>query len=206
MSGRPPICWPSVTVLPDARSILQRQHNVLAFVAFLWQTIPMKEQGKVILALRGQFDADYKALKDVQREQERLRASYNRFCELTAEAHTRTERIRRLMIMLWMHEPGTVNKTISDKAFELGIALPEGWETIAVWEAVLEIVRQFPNTQMVDLVQWLEKEIQIDATRQSVDSALASHPELFDVRRVGKGKYISLRKDEHAPATTRKRK
>jgi hypothetical protein len=206
MSGRKPIYWPDVPSLPTAENILARQHCLLDFVAFMVSTVSMNESHKVLTALIAQVHADLKALKEIQREQNKLRAAYNRFCVLVDESRARVERIRRLIVMLWMHETVPRNKTVVEKAAELGIALPEGWETVTVWESVLEIIRQFPNTQLVDLLQWLQ-ELGIEASRQSVDSALAAHAELFEVRRVGKGKYISLRKEgENASSTKRKRK
>jgi hypothetical protein len=122
------------------------------------------------------------------------------------KAEMLVERIRRLMVMLWMHEPIAIKKNVIQKARELGIALPEGWETVTTWEAVMEVVRQFPNAQMVDLLEWLQSDLGIEASRQSVDSALAAHRELFVWQKSGKGKYVSLKENADAAATKRKRK
>jgi len=160
-----------------------------------------------LTALKGQFEQDCKALKDIQREQDQLRPSYNRFRELTEQSKERIYRVRRLLVMLGVRDSAASFKRLfHGKVTDLGITLPEGWETVTVWEAVLEIVRQFPNTQLVDLLQWLEKDLGIEASRQSVDSALAAHSDLFHVQRVGKGKYVSLRKENDAASTKTKRK
>ncbi len=208
MSGCLPVRWSAmIPAVPKQKEIVHSQQMLLDFVDYVCHSLPMKEQGRVVTALKGQFDQDYKALKEIQREQDQLRPSYNRFCELTEQSKERIDRVRRLLVMLWMHDPATsLKQSLYTKATELGIALPEGWETVTVWEAVLEIVRQFPNTQMVDLLQWLENDLGIEASRQSVDSALTAHKDLFHVERVGKGKYVSLRKENDASTTKHKRK
>jgi hypothetical protein len=208
MSGCLPIRWSAmIPAVPSKKAILHSQQTLLDFVDYVCHSLPMKEQSRIVVALKGQFDQDYKALKEIQREQDQLRPSYNRFCELTEQSKERIDRVRRLLVMLWMRDPtASFKQSLYAKATELGIALPEGWETVTVWEAVLEIVRQFPNTQIVDLLQWLEKDLGIEASRQSVDSALAAHDDLFHVQRVGKGKYVSLRKEQDAASTKSKRK
>jgi hypothetical protein len=195
MSGCLPIRWSAmIPTVPQQKAIIHSQQKLFDFVDYVCHSLRMKEQSRVVIALKSQFDQDYKALKD-------------RFCELNEQAKERIDRVRRLLVMLWMHDPAaSFKQSLYTKATELGIALPEGWETVTVWEAVLEIVRQFPNTQMVDLLQWLEKDLGIEVSRQSVDSALLAHEDLFRVERVGKGKYVSLRKENDASSTKAKRK
>jgi len=156
--------------------------------------------------MKKQFERDLRALRNIRKEQEKLRVVYDHFCELDEQRRIHTERIRRLMVMLWAHEPADIRESVTMKAFELDIALPEGWETVSTWEAVMEVVRQFPNIQLVDLLMHLEQLLGDEVSRQKVDSALETHPELFDVKKSGNRKFVSLKGGADAAATTRKRK
>jgi hypothetical protein len=182
------VIWPRK---PPAITILHSQQICVDFVAYLWSYVRMRKGNETVSRLKAQYEADMRALHGVLAEQAKLRIEYLRYCDLERQAKERIERIRRLTVVLWPHEACNIKQTVFSRASEMGIALPEGWETPAVWEVVLEIVRQFPNIQMVDLLQQLQ-ELGVEASRQSVDSALKAHPELFAYRRVGKGKYISL--------------
>ncbi len=197
-------------LLPSAETVLDSQQILLNFVDYVLYCLrAMKTKSKVIQALHAQAIADAKDLKRIYREQQRLRTAYNQWRELDRQARERHERFRRLMILILEHEPGKGILTIMDKANDLGIATPQTGEKPAVWEAVLELVRQFPDSQVIDLLEWLATDLGMVVSRQSFDSAIAAHRELFKTRRQGKGKYISLRDErmvQDAPATKPERK
>jgi len=168
--------------------------------------MPKMPKSKAARALKKQFEHDLRALRNIHKEQEKLRVAYDRFCALDEQSRIHTERIRRLIVLVAEHEPDDIKKSVTEKAFELDIAIPEGWETVSTWEAIMEVVRQFPNIQVVDLLMYLEQLLGDAVSRQKVDSALETHPELFDVKKSGYKKFVSLKGGADAAATMRQRK
>lgn len=194
------VVWPGKEHAP---TILHSQQICIDFVEYLWSYIRVLSHDKqVVSRLKAQYESDMRSLRSIFQEQAQVRVAHLRYCELEEQARQRIERIRRLAVVLWPHEAANIEKTVVGRASEMGIALPEGWETPSMWEAALEIVRQFPNIQMVDLLAQLNQ-LGIDASRQAVDSALKAHPELFAVKRVGKGKYVSLAEGSRDAASTK---
>jgi hypothetical protein len=152
----------------------------------------MKPQSKIIKALHAQVLSDAEDLTQISRKQEKLRPCYNRFRELERESKGKRERFRRLMTLLYEREGPKDLVSLINRADELGIPTPNRGEKPAVWEAVLEVVRQFPDSQVIDVIGWLASDLRMLVSRQSFDSAVAAHKNLFSTRRQGKGKYISL--------------
>ena len=197
------VIWPHK---PPPATILHSQQICVDFVDYLWSYVCVRKGDEAVSRLKAQFESDMRHLYGILQEQAKLRIDHLRYCDLEQQAKERIERIRRLTVVLWPHDSSSIKQAVFTRASEMGIALPEGWERPAVWEVALEIVRQFPNIQMLDLLKQLEG-LGIEATRQSVDSALKAHPELFTMRRVGKGKYVSLaERSVDAAATKGKRK
>lgn len=206
MNEHPQVRWFVLPEVPDRADIILAQQKLLALIDHVAYGLCMSNGNRTITALKGQFDRDYRAFKESLRKQQQLRPAYDSYREELARSEIISDRIRRLMVMLWIHEPVNLKRTVTEKAHEIGIALPEGWETVTTWEAVMEVVRQFPNIQVVDLLQALKSDLRLGVSRQNLDSALMAHPEIFETKKSGRGKFISLREDADAAATKRMRR
>jgi hypothetical protein len=151
----------------------------------------MPKGSRVVRALHMQALADAKRLKRIYREQERIRVIYAQFADLEREAREKQERFTRIMSLIFEKEPGNGLLELINKANILGISTDR--TRPAVWEAILELVRQFPDSQVIDLLEKLSTDLGMVVSRQSFDSAIAAHSELFKTRRQGKAKFVSLR-------------
>jgi hypothetical protein len=66
-------------------------------------------------------------------------------------------------------------------------------EKLPLWVAMRAIMEQVTDLQVVDLQDVLEY-FKIKASRQAIESALASHKETFETKTRGRDKFVSLKR------------
>ncbi len=137
-----------------------------------------------------QYVEDVKQLRKNYSEQNRLRPSVVRFHDLEREAKVRQERIARVVMLLRdnkfeRRELPTGNDVSRDIVVSVDDNPP-------LWLAMKAIVEQTTELQVVDLQDALEY-FKIKASRQAIESALASHKETFETKTRGREKFVSLR-------------
>ena len=140
----------------------------------------------IIAALKAQFEEDSSALEKIFDEQNELRKAYARFRALDDDAKRRTKRLRQTVALL----SATRNWSAVKALGKLGI------DTVVMglplWESMAEILRHTQEIQIVDLHMIL-RELKIETSRQAIESALETHAELFEIKRVGREKFVSLK-------------
>jgi len=138
-----------------------------------------------------QYVEDVKQLRKNYSEQNRLRPSVVRFHDLEREAKVRQERIARVVMLLRdnkfeRRELPTGNDVSRDIVVSVDDNPP-------LWLAMKAIVEQTTELQVVDLQDALEY-FKIKASRQAIESALASHKETFETKTRGREKFVSLKR------------
>src|SRR5438105_610047 len=138
-----------------------------------------------------QYVEDVKQLRKNYSEQNRLRPSVVRFHDLEREAKVRQERIARVVMLLRdnkfeRRELPTGNDVSRDIVVSVDDKPP-------LWLAMKAIVEQTTEVQVVELQNALEY-FKIKASRQAIESALASHKETFETKTRGREKFVSLKR------------
>src|SRR5712671_1114588 len=120
-------------------------------------------------ALHQQWEADEKDLAAILDEQKKLRAAHIRFMNLEEEAKQKTERLRRLAVIL------SKKNDSFDYIKTLDYVYTEGsFDEIPLWETITEVLRQTGELRVVDLNTIIDGLLG-DTSRQAIDSALATH-------------------------------
>jgi hypothetical protein len=139
-----------------------------------------------------QHAEDVKQLRKNYSEQNRLRPSVVRFHDLEREAKMRQERIARVVMLLRGSKFEDRSELLAGNnvSREIVVSLDD---KPPLWLAMKAIVEQTTEVQVVDLQDALEY-FKIKASRQAIESALASHKETFETKTRGRDKFVSLRR------------
>lgn len=140
-----------------------------------------------------QYREDAKQLKKNYSEQNKLRPAVLRFNDLEREAKTREERMARVVMLLGEDKFENTRRELLkglDVSREITTNTPE---KLPLWLAMRAIVEQVSDLQVVDLQDTLTH-FGIDASRQAIESALASHKETFETKVRGRDKFVSLKR------------
>jgi hypothetical protein len=137
-----------------------------------------------------QYAEDVKQLRKNYSEQNRLRSSVVRFHDLERDAKMRQERIARVVMLLRDNKFEHREPTGNDVSREIVVSVDD---KPPLWLAMKAIVEQTTEVQVVDLQDALEY-FKIKASRQAIESALASHKETFETKTRGRDKFVSLKR------------
>ena len=142
--------------------------------------------------LAQQYDADYDYLEKNFAEQNKLLSQVRRFHDLEREAKVRRERAARIIAVLGEQKFSDRDDDLKRKrSSEKGIYFDS--EDIPLWGLMAAIVEQVPEIQVIDLQAALEY-FGRKASRQAMESALASHKETFETKTRNREKFVSLKR------------
>ena len=140
-----------------------------------------------------QYIEDVKQLRKNYSEQNRLRPSVVRFHDLEREAKLRQDRIARVVMLLRDKKfEQTRRELLAGNDVSREIVVPVA-DNPPLWLAMKAIVEQTTEVQVVELQNALEY-FKIKASRQAIESALASHKETFETKTRGREKFVSLKR------------
>jgi hypothetical protein len=140
-----------------------------------------------------QYNEDARQLKRNYSEQNKLRPSVIRFNDLEREAKAREDRMARVVMLLGKDKfEDTRRELLKGKDVSKEIVTITD-EKLSLWVAMRAIMEQVTDLQVVDLQDVLEY-FKIKASRQAIESALASHKETFETKTRGRDKFVSLKR------------
>jgi hypothetical protein len=140
-----------------------------------------------------QYTEDAKQLKKNYSEQNKLRPAVLRFDDLEREAKAREERMARVIMLVGEDKFEDTRRELLrglDMSREITTNTPE---KLPLWLAMKAIVEQVSDLQVIDLQDTLTH-FGLDASRQAIESALASHRETFETKVRGRDKFVSLKR------------
>ena len=154
----------------------------------------MARQSDLTKAIHAQLESDLDDLIKLQDEQETLRGAYLRFQKLEERRNTlrkQAEISGCLVSKTSMYEVDS--GFIKERLEQAGVTLPEKWESkVPTWELIAGVLRQFPKTQIVELLRMLH-DLGIKVSRQATESALRTHDSKFRITTKGREKFVSLK-------------
>jgi hypothetical protein len=142
--------------------------------------------------LRQQRDADVKQLRSNYKEQNKFHRAVLRFRDLENEARVRKQRIDCIAALIdgdQFHELPAHTASEKDSRNEIN---PAAINTLPLWTAMRAIVEQVSEIQVIELQDALAY-FGVKASRQGVESALASHRETFKTVQRERSKFVSLK-------------
>ena len=140
-----------------------------------------------------QYVEDAKQLRKNYTEQNKLRSSVLRFQDLEREAKAREERMARIIMLVGEEKYEDTIKALrggEDMSKEIAVNIDD---KLPLWRAMQAVVEQTGEIQVVDLQDALEY-FKIKSSRQAIESALASHREMFETKTRGREKFVSLKR------------
>jgi hypothetical protein len=140
-----------------------------------------------------QYTEDAKQLRKNYSEQNKLRPSVVRFHDLEREAKTREERMARIIKLLGENKFGDTRRELlkgEDVSKEITVYVDD---KLPLWLAMKAVIEQATEMQVVDLQDALEY-FKVKASRQAIESALASHKETFETKVRNRDKFVSLKR------------
>lgn len=146
-------------------------------------------------ALKNQISDEARHISKLNDEMNELRPAYKRYIELSKESEARVDRIRSTLGLLAgdleFDDLRTSEDCLQFVGINVGESLTEKWKN-PLWKFMREIVRQVPELQIVELEALLIG-LGIKTSRQSIESALESHREVFRMTKRGRDKFVSLK-------------
>jgi hypothetical protein len=139
-----------------------------------------------------QYQTDYKYLKRNYAEQNKLRPAVLRFRDLQREAKAREERAARIIKVLGEEKFADQREELRSGS-DISKDIFFDTENLPLWALMRAIVEQVEEIQVVELQDALEHFGQ-KASRQAIESALASHKEIFETKTRGREKFVSLKR------------
>jgi hypothetical protein len=173
-------------------------HNVEAnksidSVASLLHNESVARYQDVTEALTTQLTNDLGQLRAMQDEQAKIRATYLRFLDIEKQKRGLVERVETTACLLLAKGPAEGTADMRGYLENVGLVIPKDWRShVPTWRVIAEIVRQFPKTQVVEIVRILER-LGFQVTRQAVESALTTKADKFRITKRGREKFVSLR-------------
>jgi hypothetical protein len=146
----------------------------------------------------------------IRERMKELASAYNEFVELRDELQRHTEQINNLK---GVFGPAFTEVETSDESAVIGgtSEITPSWrevrDTLPLWIALREYLSAAGEARVGEAEEFLNFLQFPNVRRQSIESALRRHPDVFRVRKTGKEKFISLKKGaEYASSTNDKRK
>jgi hypothetical protein len=140
--------------------------------------------------LRQQRDADVKQLRSNYAEQNKFHRAVLRFRDLEHDARVRKERIDSIATLIGGEKLKDQPEHLASDNDACNEPSPVA-NKLPLWMAMRVIVEQVSEIQVVELQDALAY-FGMKASRQAVESALASHRETFKTEPRGRSKFVSL--------------
>lgn len=140
-----------------------------------------------------QYNEDVKQLRKNYSEQNKLRPAVIRFRDLERDAAARERRMKRIVMLVGDEKYRDTIESLrqgDDVSKEITVNTDD---KLKLWRAMQAIVEQAGEIQVIDLQDTLEY-FKIKASRQAIESALASHKERFETKVRGREKFVSLKR------------
>jgi hypothetical protein len=149
----------------------------------------------IIDGLRSQYRLDAKAIQQINGRLNNLRPLFQEYLDLSDQLTSLEDRAKVTYLMLssftqWNNDAEEPPPEVLGIAFERDVRREKA--SVPTWKAMREVVRQSLKIRIVQ-VQELLREFGHKASRQAIESALATHRGTFQVTITGREKFVSLR-------------
>jgi hypothetical protein len=143
--------------------------------------------------LNQQYSEDERQLRKNYTEQNKLRPQVIRFHDLEREAKSREDRMGRIILLLGEENfKDTLKELRSGQDMSREIAVNPD-DKLTLWRAMQAILEQMGEILVMDVQDSLEY-FGMKASRQAIESALASHKDVFETRMRSGDKFVSLKR------------
>ena len=164
------------------------------FASILHTTFDMRFN-HIVLALKRELAQDSSRLGSSYKQLDKLREPYERFRRYAEEVKQQEERMRETIGLLGSDNitQDEITDAVANEAF-MSTRIVDLRNQLQMWRIVYRILSALdqPEAQVADIrtmLGWLG----IDASRQSIEAAVAAHKEVFSVRKDGRKRFIGLK-------------
>jgi hypothetical protein len=131
---------------------------------------------------------DSKELTQVLAEQKRIYREYRKYQTLDDRRIALERRMERTIVARGIGEFPDIDAGKTSASL-VGTIVDSG---LPLWQIIVAIVEQYGELQIVEL-EWALDELGHDTSRSAIESALATHKEVFQIRRDKRSKFVSLK-------------
>ena len=170
--------------------------NILDSVAALCFNMNVARAIDVLTRIRGALTVDAARMKELSLQMEKHADGYNRYLALQRESLEHEKSAQGLMALLG--PKAFVSVMTDDKTDAIGEEVDispsprELRDKASLWEHVHNYLRFVPESQVNEIVEFL-KWVGIETSRQAVESAIKTHGRVFQVKKRGRERFISLK-------------
>jgi hypothetical protein len=178
-----------------ANSLNRGARNILTNVASRLHDRTMPREIDILNGLLSQFELDAREIQDINIELNDLRPKFQKYNELTSRLIALEDRAKLSYVMLypsidWKNDAKQPPPEVLGITFETDMLKEKA--ALSLWRVIREIVRQGTKIRIVQL-QDLLASLGHSASRQSIESALATHKKIFRITKSGREKFVSLK-------------
>jgi hypothetical protein len=173
--------------------------NKFTRVASKFTIEPKMRIAHIHIALREQLTEDLTQIEATYEEMNKLRSAYIRYKNLEEQRQRIQSRIQDTLGVLGAAKGQILDGLTKDefvsaleRAGIAGETVEEIRGELPLWAAIAQILRHAPELQIVNIQEFLSG-VGIESSRQAVESALATHKDLFIVKKRGREKFVSLK-------------
>ncbi len=148
----------------------------------------------IIAGLERQARSDAEALNVMQDRLHEIHPHYREYIELVGRLRQTEERAGAILGMLLGAKSPNFDKIVDtyNDLESAGSTSVTPVSDLPLWKVIREMLRQVPEMQVID-IEHMMKELGVQTGRTAIDSAVATHKDIFAVRKRGREKFISLK-------------
>jgi hypothetical protein len=146
--------------------------------------------------VRDALVVDAKRQRELGKEMHKLSDAYHRYLALQRESKAHEDSANALKALLG--SKAFIEAMSEDTSEAIGDEL-EIYPTVGdlrqaapLWQHVQQYLRFVPEAQVGEIVEFLDW-LEIETSRQAVESAIKTHPKMFKVRKSGRESFVSLK-------------
>ena len=163
----------------------------------------MARLGDVMQQIKAALVTDAKRLKEISAEMENavpaeatLAEAHNRYLALQREARNHEESAHKLIALVgndaYFYLMRRDDSAAIGEEIDIYPRPAQLREKAALWQHVSQYLRFVPEAQIGEIVAFLDW-VEITTTKQAIESAIHTHSKMFNVKKRGREKFISLK-------------
>jgi len=171
-------------------------NNILTSVAHLLHDAFVARAQDVFNRIRDALVLDAKRQRELSSEMHKLAEAHNRYLALEREAKAHEDSANALKAFLgstaFVHAMQTDTTDAIGEEMEIYPTVADLRRDAPLWQHVQQYLRFVPEAQVAEIIAFLDW-LDIETSRQAIESAVRAHPKVFAARNSGREKFLSLK-------------
>jgi len=187
--------------------VKKTETNILPSVAEVLHAESMPDVSDAATAIIQRLEHDCARVDEIRREIGSLAPAYNKYRDLKADLEKRLQAIRKMAVLLGQERlmEATLNEDNDGTARQgyvvardsgIMAELDEPTESLPLWEQIEQLLACVEQARPPDILAFFNSRggsKRPKVTRQAVESAIKTHPDVFRIRKRDSERYLCLK-------------